>query len=555
MKAYSDKPVAKQAILRSLNALQTMAMSDTECRRAALLQFFEEVPKFGQRCGNCDCCSNAVKYSNDTERDFAPSARVICTALAHLVPSAVSVLDKVLAGKEVEVWRYTLKSERGAAAATTAIAAAQSAPGANEVPDLCRNLLPSLVSAGWLVQIQQSSTGFRSWSTFGLTPKGRNLVNNRSCSCMLPVPECIRQEEKDAQDKKDAAIRKLKDAGADLASIPRDQLERGSGPAFDATNNFYSAVVRAESYNLPKALKMRALKDRIVQWRAATARTTGKEMSPAYVLSEEALHRIALSASGTVVNEEAAKQLGATHKTAELVSVIAIFCKENGLNAEPVSSSEEGGSPMVDLPEIFQPAPWSQAVYLPNKPWERSAEMFERGMMLSTISSDQGMDKKGQAKKAVLASTIGGHLLQAITFGRHKVNLKRLATEFTAPNSKEWADMEKRENEFGVDVVETITLSKAEFLESICPDVKVPFPERTEENKIKVTRHYRYLEWYITLRRVGYRPTFAASATTFAPSSSQSPASVFTSGDSSGIKRSVEGWGGFSGDNKVARRV
>ena len=80
----------RAATIRSMDALRDFAMSSDGCRRAALLEFFDETPAFGKFCGTCDLCLNRKDHGDDSERDFQnEGARVILYAI-QACPNQVS---------------------------------------------------------------------------------------------------------------------------------------------------------------------------------------------------------------------------------------------------------------------------------------------------------------------------------------------------------------------------------------------------------------------------------------------------------------------------------
>lgn len=80
---------AKVATVHSMDALRDFAMSTDGCRRAALLNFFDEIPSFGKYCGTCDLCLDRKHHGDDQSRDFQwEGARVILCAVASC-PSQV----------------------------------------------------------------------------------------------------------------------------------------------------------------------------------------------------------------------------------------------------------------------------------------------------------------------------------------------------------------------------------------------------------------------------------------------------------------------------------
>jgi RecQ family ATP-dependent DNA helicase len=86
----------KIVTVQSMDALRDFAMSTDGCRRAALLNFFNEVPSFGKFCGTCDLCLDRKNYGDDQSRDFQwEGARVILCAVAYC-PSQVSLSIAIL---------------------------------------------------------------------------------------------------------------------------------------------------------------------------------------------------------------------------------------------------------------------------------------------------------------------------------------------------------------------------------------------------------------------------------------------------------------------------
>jgi superfamily II DNA helicase RecQ len=98
---------AKDAVLASIDALKSFSLDTSTCRRRALLDFFQEVPSFGKRCGTCDTCRKLATYNeNDLERDFGPISRVILQTVDALNEQSAGTIVEVIAGKVVDGYRY-----------------------------------------------------------------------------------------------------------------------------------------------------------------------------------------------------------------------------------------------------------------------------------------------------------------------------------------------------------------------------------------------------------------------------------------------------------------
>lgn len=98
---------AKEAVVGSIDALRKYALDSSNCRRKALLDFFQEIPSFGSRCGTCDTCRKLATYDDsDLERDFGPIARVILQAADALNEQGAGIVVDVISGKSVDSYRY-----------------------------------------------------------------------------------------------------------------------------------------------------------------------------------------------------------------------------------------------------------------------------------------------------------------------------------------------------------------------------------------------------------------------------------------------------------------
>jgi ATP-dependent DNA helicase RecQ/Werner syndrome ATP-dependent helicase len=147
---------------RSIEALRRYATNDEVCRRAELLHFFNEVPKFGQRCGTCDNCQTRNSNIDDIERDFGDNgARLILYALSILNDrQGTGTLEKILNGNKVDTHRYknvtvipddvckTIKMMRSLLSGYK-----KRVP----VSYFSKDLLPALVNRGYVQVLQQKS--------------------------------------------------------------------------------------------------------------------------------------------------------------------------------------------------------------------------------------------------------------------------------------------------------------------------------------------------------------------------------------------------------------
>ena len=152
---------AKAATLQSLNALRRFAMDTVRCRRAALLEFFEEVPSFGERCGTCDNCVAAKEHAGDTERDFGPEARVVLLAVGAQRNATMTHITTLVGGGRLrDEWRYS--HDASAERVSRDIAAAKAAlnkggKGLRRSTHFFREMLDPLEQAGFLAKYAEKS--------------------------------------------------------------------------------------------------------------------------------------------------------------------------------------------------------------------------------------------------------------------------------------------------------------------------------------------------------------------------------------------------------------
>ena len=143
---------ARGAAERSVEALKAYAMDgEGSCRRATLLRFFGEEPKFGERCGTCDACRDRARYGlAGVVRDFAwDGARVVLRAVHDLDgQQGMSVLERALRGGAIEEYRYRrgVNSKR----AVEALRSEREDMGRKRPASFLKEMIPSLVSREYL---------------------------------------------------------------------------------------------------------------------------------------------------------------------------------------------------------------------------------------------------------------------------------------------------------------------------------------------------------------------------------------------------------------------
>ena len=508
---------ARQATEASMRQLRSFAMDLETCRRRALLEYFNEIPPFGERCGTCDVCKSQATYSGDTQRDFGPQARIVLQAVGALNGQGLTNILKVVGGNVVESYRYSRGINPGQV--KSVIRGMREQLAKKVTAQYLRELVPPLVQRGYLREESKSSnvSGYhKSWTVFHLTNLGQNALRNRTAPISLPVPDIVRQAEKQEEERRQRVLAELESRGLSKEKIPDQELQEGDGDVIRAYSKWYSHLESARRAGKEERLaQLESLLSKINKWRSDTA--VNHSMAPASVLAEHLLVTIAYTtatlAPGMKLDKDSIIAAGVrTRELDGLVTVLAAFVDE----AQPASSdsgstSAEKVHPMI-LGETKNTKAWKYAVYKPLKKtgmatWEASYVRFSKGESLQTIAMTQG------AKKPIQAKTVASHILEAVTHGR-VVDLSQLAGFIKPPNKSEWEELRAAELSTGMNVCgdpetgERFTMS--EFLRPIVGSLVVdtPFAERSDKDKENFSKWCDLMKWYTTLRRAGYEPSF-----------------------------------------------
>lgn len=510
------KGEAKEATIRSIDALRQYALDSVTCRRRKLLSFFHEIPKFGERCGTCDTCLNIKRYGDDNERDFARlGARVVLKAVESLDWPSMSILEKVVLGNTVEHYRYNkyvrpeLVKEQ--------IMEERKRMGKSRPLAYFRELISPLVTKGYLEQGAKSAVhgGFtRSWTTYKLSSLGHSVLSDEEAVIMLPVPESLRESERAEEEKRQRVLSQLKEAGVDVDKIPKEEVETGDGEVITALRKYHGYIDSlARQGRTERVEQLEDLRYRIEAWRSDVA--AQYRMAPAAVMPEHIVVSLAYSASslkpGMKMEKEALVMAGVrTRGLDALVNAIGEWVDD----VQPKVNEESATvcSPMVFDTEVFKPqSSWEYAVYKPMKKtgmasWESSHQRFMNGEHPQTIAISPANGRPIQI------NTVVGHILDGLTHGR-AVSLRRLAEVSTPPNKEQWEELHRAEIDTGMDVTRDPSTSgkngdkftMTEFLRPIMGE------ERNERDKAKFSEWCGLLSWYMALRRAGYTPRFAES--------------------------------------------
>ena len=302
---------ARAATIASTAALRRYADDVSDCRRALILEFFNESPDFGgkRRCGTCDNCVARAANSGDLERDFSAAALPVLLAVRnaasqrpaswasienHLKPAANSAASRALAALlTTERWSLANLKEL-----VPPLCAAQPAESGSTQPYVQRSSVSSAAS---------SDRPSRTWDGYALSGRGQRFLeeagyahgSGKQPPLFLPVPQCVRLKEAAAKEKHERAMAKLKSRGIDLSTLPASERDPHKSetellPATKAYIDFIDkvAALRARGGGGEQtAAAMEGLVADLEAWRDAEALRLG--MAPAAVILPHLIYKLA----------------------------------------------------------------------------------------------------------------------------------------------------------------------------------------------------------------------------------------------------------------------
>mmetsp|Transcript_14914 Transcript_14914/g.31375 ORF Transcript_14914/g.31375 Transcript_14914/m.31375 type:complete len:1014 (+) Transcript_14914:55-3096(+) len=514
---------ARTLAIRSLEALKSFAMSTEGCRRALLLNFFEETPRFGNFCGSCDLCLGKKNNPDDIERDFQyEGARILLIVIGAVNGQPISIIEKVISGGKVEDYRFNSAIASKKDFIMKAIIVLKSKMKKNRPVSYIKEFLPALEERKYVRQETKKNSHkySKAYSVYYLTSKGMKAAG--SGPIVLPVPPSIRIQEQMEEEKRKKTISALEVAGVDLNLISSEELETGEGETFKAYEKWFSYIGSMhKNGNTEKVKRLDDLKSRIERWRLDTAEAY--RMAPGSVLEEHLLLKVAYTTaclpSGCAMEKEALQAAGVrSNGVDELIIVLREWSKQTDSKILATPDIICHDLTMYLKPgEVFKPEkPWRFAVYRPNKKtglaaWETSYRRFHNGEHIQTIAMTQSSGKPIQVQ------TVCSHILESLTHG-NGVNLHRLSSMKSAPSKNEWDQLSHCEAVTGFDAAGDPTTSGANCGLFRMADFLVPimgnqfalkgYQDRTFEEKEKFGKWCNLLQWYLALRRIGYMPTF-----------------------------------------------
>ena len=362
-----------------------------------------------------------------------------------------------------------------------------------------------------------------------MTAKGKTALSDKSSVIKLPVPESVREAERLEKARREKVMAQLQERGVQLDKLPEQEVEAGDGEVIRAFSKWTSYVdTLRKNGKEERAMQLEKLLQAIETWRAETA--IKQRMAPSTVLAEHTLLKIAYATvtmpPGMKLSESDLMAAGVrTREIGTLCEVLRRWVEENqpmardNRDADDAVTEKNAHCMQLEPGKLVKGVKaWEYAVYKPNKKtglasWESSYNRFSEGESPQAIAISPSNGRPIQVK------TVCGHIMQALLYGK-AVDLHRLAEFAPPPTANEWEQMQAAEQSAGVDVSGDPVSSggggkvaKVDLLRPILGDaiVDLPFDQRSEDDKSKLGHWYDCLEWYMTLKRIGYEPTFASS--------------------------------------------
>ena len=483
---YTKNKTAKAIEManKSGDILRNFVEDRVVCRRFQILQYFNETPAFGSRCGNCDNCLDGRDGSRaPTTRDFAGHAQIIFEAIKRLGSSS---LTKTGITKTISEILRNNPSRRSAL------------PGSVS-SEMFASLLPSLVRAQYLGRSTKQND-YMAYEVYQLTAKGRRaLTMGGREKVMLPIPDVVVELERKAQERVEQTKRELVESGIDITMVPLVELNAGKGPILNAYTNWLYRLKSLRSRGNEKlAAAYEELLKRIEVWRAKTS--VQFEMAPHNVMPGYLMRQIAYVKP---TSKEALESIGVRIRTiGELAEIMAKSVDEL-FSLVPATKPSNAGLPMAFPEHSFQPTkPWLFAKE--GKGAHRSSyERFQKGEMVEAIALHR------EDGKSISPATVISHVLKALMLG-NPVNLKRLASFTTPPTENEWDCIEIASNSAGNDVVATEKFQMGTLMPFIVGEEKaaVGYKDRSEALRAEMSHWYGKIKWWMHLKRAGFVPQF-----------------------------------------------
>ena len=522
---FYTKGLTKESLQTQLNStekLKQYAIEREKCRRAMILEHFDETPQFGSRCGTCDNCIRCKTIkADDLQRNLLNEVMPVLLTLKYSVTGSLpmgKLIDAVLGktpkkGGEVVLqhqWQRFQIDE-----------AKKRADKNSRNQQFYKEVLGILVRANY-VNEKKVRGAYGSWNVYSLSPKARMELfggYNDSSSptttkeMILPVPQALLDSEKAVKEKIEATKKELVSAGVDVSTIPEEEF-------LLQQNGTNSEIVTAElqwlrqiKYYRTSGQESRAnghleLLRRIESWRDERAKVL--RLAPANVLAQHLCKKIAYAKPSTM---EALRAVGVRVSGLEnLCALIQKSVTELGL----VISTEAANTPrgtlqLLTLDTITPKTPWKLAEYRPKKGsggtmvppnWEQSYNRFQKGEHVEAIAMTQSNGK------AIQPATVLSHLFEALTHGK-KLDFSRAISSFPEyMNNKlsksDCDELERASVTTNIDVIERKNFFAKDFIKPLVShDVEKAPNEKTFFEKEKEASWYPKIRVWTALKRCG----------------------------------------------------
>ena len=478
-------PLARSAVEESLAALRKFALAQQGCRRKMVVDYLTDgdgtsPAPFGDRCGTCDLCRSPTSGADAAMMDFSEPAQVLLAPIQQgSSRTRIQLLDMTKGRQQLPGFEIT------------------------QTRDFWTSLLDSLDSAGYLQQSVRQGAHC-CYMMISLSPSGHNLMRGTE-KAILPIPAAVLQRQKATREKLQTRMDQLKGdlaaSGVDPTVIPANELASGGGPVTAIYRQWVSCLARSTD---ERRARLKGLRNKVLALRQSMATSLG--MAPSSVFADHVAIKLVYSTPNTADGLRAAGVRIADMDP--LLELMAAASTWNNLTDMP------GDATLIKLPSgvYTPPHPWQLANYSTNrngskKSWEVSYDRFRAGEAPDFIAVSQ---KDG---KALQEATIVAHVLQALEMGK-PVDLERLAAASagTPPTTQEWAELEEAAASTGVDPVTNDKIDTRGLLGYILPAATIEYKDRTEDEARAYGKWNRLARWWLSLRRIGYRPPPLAAA-------------------------------------------
>lgn len=409
---YTDSlsVTAKEIHMTGIGKMRSFVNSD-DCRRVLIMRNFNENPPF-DTCKNCDNCIHKRNSTSSRERDFTDEAKSFLHNIQRFPGSPSgkmmdAFIKDIKDGKIQMLARYKTKTK-------------------DYLKMMFNELSKKLQGQGYLnvemKQLQkQGSTYSAQYLVYQLTQKAISVVHSSTAKIVLSIPEMLIEEELKEKENMRRLQEELSQGGIDTSFMSLPDGEAVENELRDATNWVRMLKRYRENGNVQFADAKEELLRRIMTWRQETADLLN--MAPENVLKDTLARRIAYSQTCTTESLEKAGIRIRLDFIQKLADVISSSLMELGLRVH-VITSQDMVFPVGDLlcaSDKIKSLSLSTGKVNAAPVWKLSYEKFIRGETLEIIASTQ-------TKKAVLVTTVIGHLYDAYLYG-NPLNFNLLAKQ------------------------------------------------------------------------------------------------------------------------------